>query len=115
MVHGNESNLQNCNYAQKRLDFVAKIANTRLTKTFVANFALAERLPCSAKLLCSITKTTTCRHLIRPNPFLPFVATAVQCTVVNDKLTKRLLGKTSQKRLLKLEGEGAYQIDLDTF
>ena len=41
-----ELNLKICNYTQKR----RKIANARLTKTFVAIFALAERRPTSATL-----------------------------------------------------------------
>ena len=44
-----ELNIQICNYAQNDA-FVAKIANTRLTKTFVAIFVLAERLPTSTTL-----------------------------------------------------------------
>ena len=44
--------LQICKFAitHKNDAFFAKIANTRLTKTFVAFFALAERLPTSATL-----------------------------------------------------------------
>ena len=45
----NELNLQICNYAQKRR-ICRKIANMRQTKTFVAIFTLAERLPTSATL-----------------------------------------------------------------
>ena len=41
--------LQTCDYAQKDA-FEAKIVNTRLTKIFMAIFALAERLPTSATL-----------------------------------------------------------------
>ena len=41
--------MQLCNYAQNDA-FVAKIATTRLTKTFVAIFALAERQSSSATL-----------------------------------------------------------------
>ena len=45
-----ELNLQICNYAQQRRFCCKKIANTRLTETFVAIFALAKRLPTSATL-----------------------------------------------------------------
>ena len=41
--------LQICNYLQKRR-ICREIANTRLTKVFVASFALVERLPTSATL-----------------------------------------------------------------
>ena len=44
-----ELNLQICNYVQKRR-ICREIANTRLTKVFVASFALVERLPTSATL-----------------------------------------------------------------
>ena len=44
-----ELNMQICNHAQNDA-FVAKIATTRLTKTFVAIFALAERQSSSATL-----------------------------------------------------------------
>ena len=55
MVHiayHTELNLQICNYAQKQriCRFVAKLANTRLTKICVAIFAHAERLPTSVTL-----------------------------------------------------------------
>ena len=53
-------------------------------------------------------------HQYCPNSFLPLV-TLVQYAVVYDKQTKRLLEKTSQKKLPTVEGEGASQIDLDTF
>ena len=52
-------------------------------------------------------------HQCCPNSFLPLV-TLVQYAVVYDKQTKRLLEKTSQKKLPKFV-EGASQIDLDTF
>ena len=41
--------MQICNYGQNGA-FVAKIANTRLTKIFVGIFALAKRLPPSPTL-----------------------------------------------------------------
>ena len=49
IAYYNEINLQICNYTQKNA-LVTKIANTRLTKTKVAIFALAKRLPTSATL-----------------------------------------------------------------
>ena len=48
-----ELNLQICIYTQKRR-ICREIANTCLTKTFVAIFALAERLPTSATLIVTI-------------------------------------------------------------
>ena len=53
-------------------------------------------------------------HQCCPNSFLPLVS-LVQYAVVYDKQTKRLLERTSQKKLPTVEGEGASQIDLDTF
>ena len=44
-----ELNLQICNYVQKRC-ICRELTNTRLTKVFVASFALVERLPTSATL-----------------------------------------------------------------
>ena len=50
IVYYTELNLQICDTRQNDA-FVAKIANARLTKTFVAIFALAERRPTSATLM----------------------------------------------------------------
>jgi len=47
--------LQICNYAQKH--FVAKVANTRLPKTFVAIFAFAEMHPTSSSLVAGRMST----------------------------------------------------------
>ena len=58
-----ELNLQICDYAQNDA-FVAKIANTHLTKIFMAIFAPYERLPSSATLITwnvfSIKMTLIC-------------------------------------------------------
>ena len=45
-----ELKMQNCDYVQKRRICCKKV-NTRLTKIFMAIFALAERVPTSATLL----------------------------------------------------------------
>ena len=50
IAYCSELKWQICNYGQNSA-FVAKIANTRLTKILIAFFALAEKLPTSATLL----------------------------------------------------------------
>ena len=49
IAYHTELNLQICNYAQNDA-FVAKVANIRQMKSFVAIYAFAERLPTSATL-----------------------------------------------------------------
>ena len=55
----------------KNVEFVAKTANTRLTKNFVAIFALAERLPASATLKWIYTLSRLSIENIMPATNLP--------------------------------------------
>ena len=76
-----EFNLQVCNYAQKR----RKIANARLTKTFVAIFALAERLSTYATLRKGIFAHTPLTDIFA---ILTKLLSYIKCQIVTPMSAK---------------------------